>query len=169
MTLEIDMRNPAVRNLLGADEPGVARPGAKRQMVQLAGDPGRGLVSTTRLDTGKHETLVLFRGRSGDFVLTVDVYAIPGEPLQIHFICPRCHKQGRITEEAKAISWSPTEQRVLELPDGQRTRTGGLLSVEAFECTWELGNEAHTPGIRAGGLTLCRQRMVIDHNVARDI
>ncbi len=177
MTLEIDLKNPRVRELMGADDPRLVQPGTKkREMVQLAGDQLdptgrtslRGLGSTTRLDGGKHETLVLFRGRSADFVLTVDVYALPNEPLQVHYICPRCHKQGRITQDAKAIDWSPTENRVLELPDGQKTRTNGVLSVEPFQCTWEIGSDPHTPGIRAGGLTLCGQKLVIDANIARE-
>ncbi len=175
MTLSIDMTNPAVQNLLGTDRRVAGAP-QHASMVQLAGDAPdptgmtshRGISATTRLDGGKHETLVLFRGRHGDFVMTVDVYAIPNEPLQVHFICPRCHKQGRITQDAKAIDWSPTENRVLDLPDGQKTRTNGILSVEPFQCTWELGSEEHKTGIRAGGLTLCGQKLAIDHNVARE-
>lgn len=177
MTLELDMKNPRVREMLGADDPRLTQPGTKkREMAQIAGDQLdptgrtnlRGLARTTRLDGGKHETLVLFRGKTADFVLTVDVYAIPGEPLQVHYICPRCHKQGRITQDAKQMAWAPTENRVLDLPDGQKTRTNGVLSVEPFQCTWEVGSETHTPGIRAGGLTLCGQKLVIDDNIARE-
>lgn len=174
--LSIDLQDPAVRSMLGGD--GHVTPGGakKRELVQIAGDAvdptgttsNRGLQSTIRLDGGKQETLVLFRGRHGDFVMTVDVYAMPGEATQIHFICPKCHKQGRITSDQKAIDWNPVEHRVLSMPDGQRARTGGILSVEPFGCTWEMGAEAHTPGIRSGGLTLCGMKIAIDANVARE-
>lgn len=186
MSLELDLTNPSVRNLLGADDPRVQASPRPREMVQLAGDAPdptgqtshRGLASTTRLDAGKLEVAVVY----GDHLMTMDVYAIPGEPVQVHYICPRCRKQGRISSERKQIEFDPSSTRPVRLPDGQlvakdrpaRLPDGGLLtnagalSIEPFECAWEVGDDPHTPGIRAGGLTLCRLKLGIDHNVARE-
>jgi hypothetical protein len=165
--LNIDMSDPSVKALMGAPD-GSRLDGKKPQMVQLAGDEERGFAQTIRLDHGKHETLVVIKAKHGDFLMTCDVYALPGEPTQVHFICPKCMKQGRITSDQKAIEWNPRESRMLPMPDGSQRSSNGLLSVEEFECTWELGNEKHVTGIHAGGLTLCRERMSIDNNVAKE-
>ena len=164
--LSIDMHSPEVRAMLGGDQ--ALAPTKKREAYQVAGDMDNGFMSTVRLDSGKQETLVLYRGSNGDYVMTVDVYQIPGEPMQVHYICPRCRKQGRIQQDAKAIDWNPHEHRVLDMPDGQKTRTGGILSIEPFECTWEIDNEEHKVGIRSGGLTLCRLKLAIDANIAME-
>lgn len=188
--LSLNMNDPNVRSLLGNDDR-IAKPGErKRSMVQLAGDApdptgytaNRGLMSTQRLDTGKQIAAVVFK----DQVLEVDVYQLEGQPLELHYICPRCQNQGRITSDHKAMQWEPGSTRPVKLPDGRLlsfdrpVMTGdadarhmltnaGTLSVEAFECAWEhKGADKHTPGIRAGGLTLCRLRLVIDQNVARE-
>jgi hypothetical protein len=177
MPLEINMNDPNVRSMLGADDARVQSTAPRKQMVQLAGDAQHGIASTTRLDTGKLEVAVVF----GDHVMTMDVYAIPGEPIQVHYICPRCRKQGRITSERKLIEFDPRSTRPVRLPDGSlvsrdnpaRLPDGGMLyndgalSIEPFECTWELGDEQHTPGIRAGGIGLCRLTLGVDNNIAR--
>jgi hypothetical protein len=190
MTLNLDMNDPAVRQMLSGDESGqasIARPGErKRQMVQLAGDAPdptgvtsqRGLQMTQRLDMGKQVCAIVYK----DQLIEADIYAIPGSPLEVIFICPRCRKQSRITQEMKAIEFNPGSTRPVRLPDGNKVAYGaphrmpdghlltnaGEISIEAFECSWELENDKHTPGIRAGGLTLCRLRLVIDQNVARE-
>lgn len=167
MTLEIDMTNPAVRNLLGTDEPRIHKPGEakRREMVQLAGDPEHGIHATTRLDTMKQEVLVTYK----DFLLTFDVYVLPGEPIELHYICPRCRNKGRITAARKHIAFEPGESRPITLPDGKKTVTGGSLSIEPFECSWELPDAGeHKQGIRAGGITLCRLKLAVDNNVAKD-
>lgn len=187
MSLNVNLNDPRVKTLL--DEDGqVVRPGSsKKAIVRLAGDAvdptgvtsHRGIESTQRLDGAKQICSVVFK----DTVLEVDVYAIPGSPLELIFMCPRCRKQSRITQEMKAIEFEQGSTRPVRLPDGQTVAYGrplrladghllqnaGTLSVEPFQCSWELPDaNAHTPGIRAGGLTLCRLKLVIDQNVARE-
>lgn len=185
--LDLNINDPAVKRLLGTDDSRIQQPGArKRSMVQLAGDAPdptgvtgfRGLQSTTRLDMGKLEVLVIFKDR----VMTVDVYKIEGEPIELLLICPRCENESRITSEMKKIEFEYGNTRPVKLPDGslvsfdkpQHTHghvytNAGSLSVEPFQCSWEMkGAGKHTPGIRAGGLTLCNLKLVIDNNVARE-
>ncbi len=168
MTLSLDMTNPAVRGLLGADDSRLVTPEGekqKREMVQLAGDPQRGYASTTRLDTMKQEVFVTY----GDFLLTVDVYALPGQPIELVYVCPKCRHQGRITGDKKHVEFDPGASRTLALPNGARVPTGGDLSIEPFQCSWEMPDAGeHKPGIRAGGITLCNLKLAIDHNVAKD-
>jgi hypothetical protein len=177
--LEIDMRNPSVRRMIdGEEHSSIMNPQTRRPMVQLAGDApdptgmsrNRGMQSTHRLDADKIEVLVRYRGRVGDFDMTVDVYALPGTPPELHIICPKCRNKSRITAERKKIEFDANDTRPYTFVDGSRMPTnGGSLSVEPFECGWEMPDAgAHTPGIRAGGITLCRMRMAIDHSVAKD-
>lgn len=166
--LNLNLSDPSTRRLMGTDDHG--RIAQKRQMVQLAGDERRGMTSTTRLDTSKVEVLVAYRGRIGDFDMTVDVYAIPGEPLELHIICPKCRHKSRITQQRKQIEFNPGDFRPYTFVDGSRMPTnGGLLNVETFECGWEMPEAGeHKVGLRTGGITLCRMRMAIDHNEAKD-
>jgi hypothetical protein len=170
--LNIDMRDPSVRRLMtGGEESSIARPGQqRREMVQLAGDEQHGLMSTRRLDTQKIEVLVAYRGRVGDFDLTVDVYAIPGQHTELHIICPKCRHKSRITGERKKIEFEQNDTRPYTFVDGSRFPTnGGRLDVETFECGWEMPDAGeHKVGIRSGGITLCLMKMAIDHNVAKD-
>jgi len=167
--LNVNLQDPSVRRLMGTDESGNVVPG-RREMVQLAGDENRGMQSVRRLDTAKVEVLVAYRGRVGDFDLTVDVYALPGEPAELHIICPKCRHKSRITAERKKIEFDQHDIRPYTFVDGSRMPTnGGRLDVETFECGWEMPEAVeHKVGITQHGMTLCRMRMAIDHNVAKD-
>jgi hypothetical protein len=149
--LNIDLRQQGVRRLLGETvrDDIVAAP--KRELVHIAGDADTGLSSTVRMNRGKQEVIVTYK----DYVLTVDVYHLPEqtkEPLQVHLICPKCRHQLRITADKKAIEWD-----------------GTYLSIEPFQCTWEMPeHDRHTPGLIAGGLTLCKWTAAIDRNIAKD-
>jgi hypothetical protein len=166
--LSIDMKNPAVRDLMGTNESGIVRPGEKRrELVHLAGDPegDRGISCTYRADTAKQEVIVVYK----DFVMTVDVYALPGEPVELHIICPKCRNKSRITAARKKIDLEFGAGKPIRLPDGRMMQTVARLSVEPFQCSWEMpGAGEHKPGIRAGGLTLCQLKLAIDNNVAKD-
>ncbi len=168
MTLNIDMTNPSVQNLLGSERSSIVEPGEqkkRREMVQIAGDPEHGYTSTTRLDTMKQEVFVTYK----DFLLTVDVYALPGQPIELVYVCPKCRHQGRITGDRKHVEFDPSSSRVMVLPNGAKLHTGGDLSVEAFQCSWEMPDAGeHKTGIRAGGITLCNLKIAIDHNIAKD-
>ena len=161
-SLSIDMADPSVQEMLGTEDR-VVRPGrSRRELVQLAGDAPdptgqssfRGAQSTHRLNAAKEEVEVVYK----DFLLTVDVYRHEGAPIQVHLICPRCRHASRITGDRKAIDFDPT----------RNTQAGGLLSIEPFECTWELTDDKHTPGLIGGGINLCKLRLGITNNVARD-
>ncbi len=166
--LNVNLSDPSVRRLMGTDEGGLSS--RKREMVQLAGDEQRGIQSTRRLDTAKVEVLVAYRGRAGHFDMTVDVYALPGEPAELHIICPKCRHKSRITAARKHIEFDSNDTRPYTFVDGSQMPTnGGRLDVETFECSWEMPDAGeHKVGIRSGGITLCRMRMAIDHNVAKD-
>ncbi len=166
--LNVNLADPSTRRLMGTDESGLAT--RKREMVQLAGDEQHGMQSIRRLDTAKVEVLVAYRGRVGDFDMTVDVYALPGEPIELHIICPKCRHKSRITAARKQIEFNQNDTRPYTFVDGSRMPTnGGRLDVSTFECGWEMPEAGeHKPGVETLGMTLCRMRMAIDHNVAKD-
>jgi len=163
--LSIDLTDPAVQRMLGGGE--VAS--GKRGIVQLAGD--RGMSSTTYLEQGKHEVVVVYK----DTFLTVDVYLVAGAVPEVWVICPGCHKACRIPSGTKAVDFDPGAPNPVR---AQIVRSGvreliamaarGRLSVEPFQCTWETGGEAHVAGGVHTGASLCRQKLVIDDNRAKD-
>lgn len=178
-SMTIDLGDPRVRQMLGVESPTST---GKRAVVQLAGDAPDpsgltqdvGLMSTHRLTGGKQEALVVF----GDLLLTVDIYAIPGEPMRLHLICPRCHKMLTIPGDQKRIQYEPrTLNPRFRHALAMESREGavafahlqfGRLSVETFECTWEITDDAHVAGAVHTGGSLCRLRLVIDDNRARE-
>ncbi len=167
--LSIDLTDPYVRNMLGPTL-GVAT-GQTPSVVQIAGD--RGASSTTRLTAGKQETVVIYQG----MLLTADVYALPGEPVKVHIICPRCRKCSTINGDHKAIEWDPTaanpvrgelEMANRQIADhSQRFPLTGRISISEFECSWEVGDDKHVTSALHTGASLCRLRLVIDNNRAR--
>ncbi len=167
--LNIDLTDPAVQRMLGG--PGVHDDLAtgKRRVVQLAGD--RGMSSTTYLGQGKHEVVVVYR----DTFLTVDVYLVPGAAPEVWVICPNCHKACRIPPGTKAVDFdpgaaNPVRGQVVACgdPDLVGIADRGRLSVEPFQCTWEVGTDRHVAGGVHTGVSLCRQKLVIEDNRARD-
>lgn len=167
--MSIDMNRAGVKKLLGdqyRDE--LAQPGTKRELVTLAGDEDSGLRSSVRLDTGKHEILVHYPRQ--DQWLVVDVYLMPGEPPELVFICPRCHKAGRIKGANKKIELDLAAKAPIDpnkVPPEFRHLTVGHLSVEPFECSWELEADRQLSR-HAAGLNLCRWKAAIEDNIARD-
>jgi hypothetical protein len=165
--LSIDLADPAVQHMLHG-----ARPSARRRdLVQLAGDAHHGFVSTSHLTASKQEVVVVYR----DLFMTVDVYAVPGEPLKVHLYCPRCHKHSTVPGSRKAIDFEPASDNPMRTqilasgrPELVDLASNGRLSIEAFECPWELGDTKHVPGALHTGVTLCRMRLVIDDNCAKD-
>ncbi len=144
----------------------VEAPVKQRELVHIAGDADTGMTSTINLAGGKAEVFAIYRGRAvppefpDGLRLTLDVYAIPDEPTQVHLICPKCRQQLRITSDRKTIAWEPIRGN----PDG------GKLEIEPFMCTWEMPEAAaHAPGILAGGLTLCQWKGVIEHKHGRNL
>jgi len=131
----------------------------------------------TRTALGHPMLLYRVTGTSKEIILEADIYAIPGQPMYVHLICPLCLINGRtvglkIDQSHKSLSYDvsspvPTfpgwtnEQMKQAFPDG----LGGRLSVEPFKCTWE-----ETPDLkRLDGLACCRWQVAIDNNVVRDV
>ena len=160
MTLSIDLQDPAVARLLGQPH--------ERELVQLAGDAAdptgaddRGRSCTYHLNRSAiAHPLVTYRHGTDEFLITCDVYVADGEPMVIHLICPRCRHALSIRADQKDIA--------LELGAGPDLQ--GDLSVAPFMCTWERADAGtHVPGmVIGGGMSLCRWRVAIDHNVAKD-
>lgn len=176
MGAEINLDDPGVRRLLeGPDQSRVHKPGQPKRLLQVAGDMDHGVQSRVNLDLGKVEVMVL--DKKGDIpLLTLDIYALPGEPLKIGLICPRCRNHLTITGDKKAIDWDPRAENprtrdIIDLgiePHMVSTAKLGKLSVEAFECTWELDGDKKvgTSEFWAGG-NLCRWKVAIDNNLVK--
>lgn len=173
--LQINLSDPNIQQALGM--PSVAS--GKRTVVQLAGDAPNptgmtshvGAQSVTSLTTGKQEVIVVYRG----MFLTVDVYAVPGAPLTVHLLCPRCRKHATVRGEHKRIEFEPaaanpmrTEILAAGDPALAQLAERGRISIEAFECPWEIGADKHVQGGVHTGVSLCRLRIAIDQNRAKD-
>lgn len=119
----------------------------KEELYHIAGDTeeGRGAYSDIRLTkTAIGRPMVRYKDR----ILECDVYLIGGE-LMVHLICPRCCNALRVSAKNKRIDFSD-----------------GKLTVEPFQCTWELGER---DGERMDfGVGLCRWKAAIDENRAKD-
>jgi hypothetical protein len=165
VTVTIDLQDPQVQSLLGTS----------RQCVQLAGDaPGPeghpGLLGAAG-PSSKQEVVVVYK----DTFLTLDVYAIPGEPLKVHLVCPGCQKLLTVRGDRKAIDFAPhalnpMRQRIAVAGARELVEIAsiGRISIEPFQCTWEAGRAAHVQGQVHTGATLCKKRLVIEDNRARD-
>lgn len=123
---------------------------------------GKGLASHTSLDHAKTTAVVRFEDR----LLEADVYALPGEPVKVVILCPRCGNASQIDGAKKAIEWTP------KAPDQIGSFiNAGELSIEPFECAWELPDagmfnpDAHKNVI--GTAPLCRLKIGITKNYAR--
>lgn len=145
----------------------------ERELFNICGDApdpsgrtsARGMQSTLHLGRAKYgEPKVFYKSRGGvERLLTVDVYKVEGAPLEIFLFCPLCSTEDhphnlRLTSDQKAIDY-----KVDEL-----VHRGGRLNVsDPIGCTWEID------GTRAVGIVsttnLCRWRVVIENNVARDV
>jgi len=99
---------------------------------------------------------IRYSGKFGEFVLTGDLYNDPEGGLMLHIYCPVCSTPEKphnlsIRSRRKKMEWDPKRG----------------LSVEAFGCTWELP-EADERKMEFG-MGLCRWRVAIENNVAKDV
>lgn len=169
--LSISLADPDVQQMLYGHPPGA------REVVQLAGDHphcvvgNQGAASLLPLTGGKHEVVVVYQG----MFMTLDVYAVPGEALKVHLYCPRCHKHSTVPGDRKAIEWDPAAQNPMRTailasgkPELVHLADRGKISIETFECPWEIGDDKHVTGALHTGVSLCRMRLVIDNNRARE-
>lgn len=169
----------------------------KRELFHIAGDlpedvaaiePDRyvsgGFETHTKMDlasTALGHPKVLYRAKDGrEFVLTVDIYALPDEPMKAVLICPMCSTEQEahaldVKGDHKRIEYSASATNAMMLPNerGESTLTplGGELSIERFGCTWEIDTKRE---VTKGDLrvnmrsNLCAWRVVIEKNIARD-
>jgi len=176
--LEIDLRDPRVQSLLGQDEGGIVAPDAangKRTLMHLAGDEEEGLQSKLNLDTGKSLVAVWYPRH--ELLLELDVFLVPGAPPTVHAICPRCRHHLTISGLRKKIAWDPHAENPMRreiasrLPPHHQARAlRGKISIEPFECTWELNtDQAVSSDSTIGKGNLCRWRGAIDDNVVKEV
>ncbi len=140
-------------------QPGAPFDSKREEVFHIAGDvpdpmgqTGHGYMTRLKLD--KDKTVVQVRYK--DFLSDCDLYRLEGAPMRLLLICPRCRNTLTITSDKKQMDYDP----------GKLPQFGGALSVEAFQCTWELDS---TPDGRRMefGLSLCKWRVAIDANVAK--
>jgi hypothetical protein len=90
--------------------------------------------------------------RYKDRIMEADVYPAPdGKGVLVHIHCPRCEHVNVIRSDRKNVEYD---------------RRTNLLSVEPYQCCWELGDRDNER--MAFGVGLCRLRLAIDKNVAKD-
>jgi hypothetical protein len=104
-------------------------------------------VSTLHFDNAAAKARVRYK----DLLLECDVYTA-GDSTTVVLFCPRCKQQLRVDSSRKSIEWDPAK---------------GLLSIEPFQCTWELPDE-HLGAKRDFGFSLCRLTIAIDKGIAKD-
>ena len=101
------------------------------------------------------------RVRYRDMMIFVEVYQHPGEPIQIHWMCPRC---GLLN--AKRMSSIRGDRKRIDFDARRNVEDGGRLDVETFVCPWELESDGRRMEF---GLGMCGLRLVIDNNIAREV
>lgn len=142
------------------------RTGAVRQRHGVAdpiGERGAGAAQQINLDHAKVTAVIRYR----DKLIEADVYALPGEPVKVVILCPRCNNASSIDETRKAIDWRPHPPQAV----GDFVNHG-KLSIEPFECSWELPDAgAHNQSAREtliGTAPLCRLKIGVTNNIGRD-
>lgn len=156
----------------------------EKDLVHIGGDVpdpsgmssrARGVETTYNLERTKFGApKVRYRDRAGnDFLLTVDVYKYEGAPMELMLFCPMCSEKGamhtlRLTADRKHVEYDPDHNPLVPWgKGGQNIELGGRLNVEAFGCTHEL-DASKAVGL-VSSANLCRWRVVIDNNIARDV
>lgn len=113
----------------------------------------RGAHSTVHMNRADRAAAVLIRFE--DRIIEADLYRTVDEVI-VHIICPKCLHSSKISSTRKAVEWD-----------------GTLLSVEPFECPWEMSDERDPSstheGVLVGSGNLCRLRMAIEKNVGRRV
>lgn len=131
-------------------------------MADPKGERGKGLASQHNFDHNKVTAVIRYKDRA----IEADVYALPGAPIHVVILCPKCGSASTIRAEKKAIDWQPHEPRAV----GKLVNCG-TLSIEPFECPWEMPDAgAHEPGANKilGTANMCRLKIAVDKNIAKD-
>jgi hypothetical protein len=90
--------------------------------------------------------------RYKDVIMEADVYKA-GDLLTVFCYCPRCRHNLSIRSDNKQIAYDPETN---------------VLSIEPFQCPWEITEDLLPGQIRKFGFSLCRLRIAIDNNLAKD-
>lgn len=156
----------------------------EKELVHIGGDVpdptgqssrARGVQTTYDLERTKFgEPKVRYKDRAGvEYLLTVDVYKYEGAPLEVILFCPMCSEKGamhalRMSQGKKEIFYDPDYNPMVPWGEGGRPiELGGRLSIEPFGCTHEL-DATKKVGV-VSSANLCRWRVIIDNNIARDV
>lgn len=127
----------------------------KEELFHISGDEDHGIAYDANLTkTAFAKPQIRYDGKYGRMVMTADVYRAGNGKFAVHIICPSCRHALWIKPEVKAIEFDKEKG----------------LSVETFECTWEKGrgtDETAADRIEFG-VGLCRAKLAIDKNTARD-
>lgn len=157
-----DDRTEEMVPLAGDGDP--TRTGIVSQSTRSRDPNGTGAVgasSGVQLDKTKDATVVI---RYKDRLIEADVYAFPGAPIKLVLLCPRCGNALNVESDKKQMSFEKHAPHAV----GDFINMG-RLNVEPFECTWELPDAGvHVPGLVSAGTSLCRWRVGISNNIARD-
>lgn len=99
-----------------------------------------------------------------DQVVYCEVYLHPDGSKEVHWMCPRCHGQGK-----GHMSRISTPSKQIEFDPRRRVEVGGELNVEPFQCPWDLG-DTQAGGYRKAefGIGFCKLTLAIDNSVAKD-
>jgi hypothetical protein len=129
-------------------------------MYQIGGDApdpaGTGLLGhTSQVNVGNAGKIGIAMIRYGDVVLEADVYRVGTEPTRVIMHCPRCRHVVTIQGQHKRIDYAP--------PAPGLEAQGGSISIERFTCPWELTDQKELGG------ELCRLRVAVDNNIAREV
>lgn len=135
---------------------------AREELYPIAGDAPDNLPPELAAGTGaisarpNGRAFIRYQSRwaADPFVIEADVYFLPGVPTKVLLLCPKCKNALSVTADRKRIEFQP--------PAVGHEGDGGKISIETFECTWEL-----TQQVELGG-ELCRWRVAVDNNIARD-
>lgn len=140
----------------------------KAPVVQKSDAEGanrHGRIQQFNLDHGKVTTVIRYK----DQVIEADVYRLAGAPIKVVFRCPRCGSDSTINGDQKAVEFTDHEPRRVFTDAGDVFMSAGELSVEPFQCPWEMPDAgAHVPGLVSGGVSLCKLTLGIEKGVARD-
>jgi len=134
---------------------------AREELEHVSGDlpddDGQGRLGLFDLTRNAYRVRVRYK----DTMIFCEVYALSGEPIQIHWACPRC---GPLNKKRMSTIWG--NQKKIEFDPRSQLEDGGRLNVEQFKCSWELESSGRRMEF---GLGMCNLELVIDNSRAREI
>ncbi len=136
----------------------------REELEHVSGDrPTDGPVGKLGLfDLTRNAYRVLVRYR--DQVIECEVFALPGEPITVHWLCPRCGPS-----HTGVMSTINGAHKKIDFDPRRKVEDGGCLSVEPFKCSWELDGRTDGSARRQEfSLGMCSLTLAIDDNIAKE-